>query len=278
MEKSIEEIEQELKASQTSIESNFIKNLQTGTDGKTRPYHFNMPSTAMRPEASDISVAVPSENNIHTEKLLLSLFETRDELIEAFSSVNRLTKTADRITNAINKLGGCIEEMGGEVEEFDPIKHVSGLKIPDYSKNIGEVIDRTRECYSLGSITKVSSNANTIEITFEGEEENFKYSATGMIKPLYEWSGNEAIDYVYTPGSGRMAVKAFEDGEWKDKSAGFEVDWDLVEEDTSQENVVEKSEDTPVEKKEAEKKENTKIAQNNEKDDMNDDFAIIAED
>jgi adenylosuccinate synthase len=49
------------------------------------------------------------------------------------------------------------------------------------------------------------------------------------------WNGNEAIDFIYTPGQGKMSVKVFEKGKWIDKSetGNYEIKWELEEIDTN---------------------------------------------
>jgi len=174
---------------------------------------------------------------IHSEKLLLSLYDIRDGLIEAFQSCELNSSISEKIIKQIGRVGNCIIHMGGEVETFDPLQHISGLEIPDIIKNAEEVIKRTIQCYRLGKITeaKIKDDGEEISMTFEGESGNIKYTASGRIISK-SWTGNEAIDYIYTPRSGKMSVKAFEGGRWitKDDEDTYNISWELLEEDLSE--------------------------------------------
>jgi len=166
--------------------------------------------------------------NFNTEKLLLELFEVRDNLVEVFSSGSN----SQHIITSINKVGSCIRSLGGEAQDFDPFAHLSGLQKPNIKKNAMRVIENTKEVYSIGRIEepKVEEDGKTIIITFAGQKDNVDYKAVGTLVASKNWVGNEAIDYVYTPGEGRMSVKVFnEDGKWVDKSNAYKISWELFE-------------------------------------------------
>lgn len=211
-----------------------------------------------------------------TENVLMDLYEVRDSLIESFSGNSINSRESTRAVSNINRIGACIRRMGGDVEEFVPLNHISGLNSPDSKMNMQRVIETTQSCYVLGKIANPIIKSNSIELTFAGKNGNVRYSARGVITAKDGWSGNEAIDYIYTPGEGRMSVKAFEKGTWTDKSGNFDVAWDLEEDvdDPIKNKTVEASNTIEKEsvKKEKEKEKNTK---NDMDDDIGDnDFGI----
>jgi hypothetical protein len=180
-----------------------------------------------------------SQLKVSSEKLLLALYDIRDNLIDAFGGCKLNSTLSDTLTNQINRIGSCIVNLGGKTEIFDPLNYISGLDIPDSVKNAEEIIERTVQCYKLGSIedAKIKDNGKEIGITFAGQEGNTIYKASGRIIAK-SWTGNEAIDYVYTPGSGKMSVKAFEGGKWVNKSDtdNYNISWELSENDLSQDS------------------------------------------
>lgn len=177
--------------------------------------------------------------NASMEKVLISLYDTKDGLIQAFETCNINSRTASVLANQINKIVSCIRYMGGETDEFVPINHISGLSVPNFYKNAQKVIETTVQCYSLGEVSeaKVMEEGKKIVISFTGTSDNTEYKASGEIISD-EWTGNEAIDYIYTPGSGQMSVKAFENGRWIDRrsSGKYKIVWQLEETDTSEED------------------------------------------
>jgi len=169
-----------------------------------------------------------------SEGLLVELFDIRDSLVELFSSINHNSPTGRVLTSQINQISGCIRRVGGVAETFNPLDHISGLDMPDQTVNAQKVIQQTKQCYKLGSIgdTSISKDGKVIKIVFSGNEGNRDYRAEGEITTKGAWIGNEAIDYVYTPQSGKMSVKALnENGCWVDKHEGYNVYWELTESD-----------------------------------------------
>ena len=202
------------------------------------------------------------------EELMLNLYAVRDGLIESFETISLNTAVASNLANHINKLGSCIRDIGGRVDDFIPLEHVSGLKTPDINLNAKKVIETTKQCYTLGEITKakIENDGQTIFIQFEGKEENIVYKARGTVTASLSWKGNEAIDYIYTSGSGRMSVKSFENNRWIDNSNNndYNIYWELDE--INLETEMKKNEKSYENKKELtiEEQNNT----NNEKNDV----------
>lgn len=184
-------------------------------------------------------------NGASTEAVLLDLLDLRTGLIAAFEGCKINTKTSQRISTAISIGERLISGVGGSIEEFVPLQHVSGLKPPDFFKNAKKVIETTKSCYSLGEVSdcKISDDGTKIDVRFYGKEVDTYFLVTGSVM-AEEWTGSEALDYVYTPGVGKLSVKVFEDGRWIDKSDSgrYDVSWDLMESskeiDLSEEKVV----------------------------------------
>lgn len=167
----------------------------------------------------------------NTEKLMISLYEVRDGLIETYSKMG-LGACSQNVVDNINKLGLCIGSLGGSVDKFDPFIHLSGLQAPNMVKNAKRVLENTIESYSLGKIgdAKITEDGKTITIAFTGQQDNIDYKAVGTLVASKSWVGNEAIDYLYSPGEGRMSVKTFsDDGKWIDKSSSYKISWELYE-------------------------------------------------
>lgn len=186
------------------------------------------------------SLIKESISNYNTEEMLMALYEVRDSLIDSFKNIDIDSEISQSLSANINKLGICIKKMGGEAESFDPFNYLSGLQNPSTVKSAERVIETTKQCYALGKIEDcfVKDAGKTILITFSGNKNNISYKAKGTITALRSWTGNEAIDYLYKTGSGKMSVKAYDNGKWVDKSDDYSVNWELDESEISQKEEV----------------------------------------
>lgn len=208
--------------SQSLLADNFIANLSD--KGKSK-----LAKMDKKIEASN--KIIKETSFINTEEVLIDLFEVRDGLIESFAQIG-LTKSSESLVNSINKVSRCIRNIGGEVEDFDPFAHLSGLQSPNIVKNATRVVENTKEAYTLGEIKDalVKDDGKTISITFTGMKDGVAYKALGTIEAIKTWLGNEALEYIYSPGEGRLSVKALnDDGIWIDKSANYKISWELSE-------------------------------------------------
>jgi len=203
------------------------------------------------------STQAPSIRHSSTEKILTAIYDVRDNLIDAFGGCKLNSALSDNLSQQINALGSCIVNLGGNADPFDPLNHVSGLEMPDNVKNAEEVVERTMQCYKLGTIEKaqIHEDGKEINIVFSGKEGSMAYKATGRIIAK-AWTGNEAIDYVYTPNAGKMSVKSFEGGRWVNRSdtKNYHISWELSEQDLTQVSA----------KTSSNKEEVTQTAQNND--------------
>jgi len=222
----------------------FMKNLNELKGGASPESLGRSASSAA--SGSYLTPSASTENRDYsTEKVLTQLFDVYDELVGLFGVVNRDSVVAQNVSGNINKVGQCIRTMGGEINVFSPLDHISGLQAPDLTKNAKQVVENTKQCYTLGSISEeiIENNGQAISLVFSGKEKNIYYKAKGQIIAHRGWSGSEALDYVYTPQSGKLSVKAFEGNRWADKSDNFEIYWELdeYENDPSLENVEKKT-------------------------------------
>ena len=230
------EEDREILDTKGMLEDGFFKNLKN--KGKVIP--------PAKTESSERSTIVSEKRDINTEQLLLNLFEIRDELIDVFKEIGIASKFSERLTSNINRLGSCIGNLGGKNEHFDPLSNVSGLQDPNLVKNAQRVIENTIDSY-MGEIEGAEVKGKEITITFGGKVGDVVYRAKGTVASNGIWIGNEAIDYVYTPGEGKMSVKALDEtGQWSEKSDGYKISWVLDENDLDGQE---------LEIKEAEKKE-----------------------
>jgi len=242
-------------------------------DGFFKEYAKTSKASKAKPSERATQGLVPHSSspvNTNTEKLLLKAYDVRDNLISSFSDIKLGSSLATNVKNAINQVGSMILELGGEAENFDPLAHVSGLGAPSLDKYASRVIENTRDSYTFGKIDDAKIDGQSIIITFTGQSslDNTDYKAIGTITTKGTWMGNEAIDYVYTPGEGKMSVKvANQQGEWIDKSDDYVVSWELFEGSPEEE-------EKNIEKKAETKEEETDLIQNNVDDDININFPI----
>ena len=252
------------------IEEAFFSKLNATTKDKISKAERNDPVE---------KISVP-KSNINTEKLLIELYDMRDEMIDSFKDVDISSRVASTLTKNINKIGSFIKSYGGKVDTFNPLDMASGLELPDLTLNAERVIDNTRRAYRLGQIkdANISKNGKEILIEFAGVKDDMDYMAKGTICAKGSWTGSEAIDYIYTPGEGKMSVKALNnEGRWADRSADFEISWELWEDKKDSQEQAEKDEEVKTagkEEKKAEIKEEVKNDSQNNLDEDIGDFPI----
>jgi len=155
------------------------------------------------------------------------------ELEQVYEDLARLCVARDadeEILKIIQKVETCLKNFGEDITPFDPLSHLSGLKKPDLTIGAKAVIENTKNFYNGQVECKIEDNGSKIIVVFCGTKKEISYIARGTITANF-WSGNEAIDYVYSPGAGKMSVKAFEDKKWIDKSDKFDISWELKEGD-----------------------------------------------
>jgi hypothetical protein len=196
--------------------------------------HGDVEEGVRQPQRVASKINNGSGKDFSTEKLLIDLYDLKDELVSAFETAGVNTKASRRIEACIKKAEKSILTVGGDVERFIPLNHLSGLSVPNFFKNAEKVIETTMQCYQLGKIetAKIKEDGKSIQIVFSGVEGDTEYRVDGIVT-ADEWMGNEAIDYIYTPGEGNMTVKAFENGKWVVKSLRnsnkYKVLWNLEE-------------------------------------------------
>lgn len=179
-------------------------------------------------EYQETNTAINTDN--YRENLFQELSNIRNKLMEAFDCQNQ-HDVAEIISGEIKRLNKCAFLLGYEFSDFDPLDHYTGLANPDFHNNVEKVIENTLKHYQLGSVKIQKANNQQIKIAFSGVDNYTKYSALGVITPNNNenWDYNQAIDYIYTPGSGKMSVKAFKNGKWIDESKNFDISWELSE-------------------------------------------------
>jgi len=204
-------------------------------------------------------------------------------MIEEFNKIGVGSSSSLVLTCSINQIGSCITKLGGVANNFDPLDYVSGLEDLDSDYNVKQVITTTKKCYKLGKIIEASNDGNEITIVFSGNSGNKKYISKGIISSKI-WRGNEAIDYIYTPGEGKMSVKAYENGKWIDRSSDsqYNIYWELEEsepEGLSESAIEDKKlleQNINIENKNINAKNGiSKVKKSNNMNNDNDDFEII---
>lgn len=181
-----------------------------------------------------ISSKSPPQKNIPLEEIIMALYQMHDNLISIFQKTGINSIISEDIVQQIKYVEKILTVLGVKVERFSPLDHVTGLTVPNIVKNARQVVETTKQCYSIGKVTdsSVSDDGKVINIVFTGASGNIEYKASGTIS-TENWMGNEAVDYVYTPNGGKMAIKCFEGGKWIEKGikGRYEVLWDLEEKD-----------------------------------------------
>lgn len=213
-------------SSREMIENSFFANLKPKVKKQINTQIANSNNL------DEIDIIAKQKNSIvNTEKLLLNLYDVRDWMITLVPTNKTLSSTHPLIEN-INMLCECIRCAGGEADDFDPIANISGLQSPNIKRLAQNVINNTKDLYTLGKITSgdIKEDGKTIVLTFEGVNDKVEYKAVSTIKPNKSWLGCEAIDYIYTPGEGKLFIKSpGEDGNWLDKSSDYNISWELYE-------------------------------------------------
>jgi|SaaInlV_165m_DNA_1040744.scaffolds.fasta_scaffold22038_4 hypothetical protein len=171
------------------------------------------------------------------DRLIGVLRNIHASLIDVFERSGLNSGIESSLATLIDSTGACLTYLGEGTEKFEPLQHLSGLQAPNMVKNANKVIETTLNCYKLGKIEEstVSDDGSLITIVFSGKSRGIEYKVFGEVK-ADSWEGSEAIDYIYTPGSGSMSIKAFEGGKWIDKSHNndaYKVNWALEERDLS---------------------------------------------
>jgi hypothetical protein len=271
----IENVEnREILDTKSMIEESFFANLNAVDLPPPKPRR-----QAVIQEKLEVTSSAPE---FDTERLLTDLFDIRDGLVDMFQKLG-VNASNTSLADNINKVGACINKLGGKAENFNPSDYISGLQAPRLNKNASRVIENTKESYSLGGIDEalVADDGKTVSITFLGNKDGINYKAIGTIAPHKSWVGNEAIDYIYSEASGCMSVKTYnEDGKWVDKSANYNIAWELYESPVKFETKTSETKKEGNKENKAEIKEEIKVIAENKISDSNDvsDVSDISDD
>jgi hypothetical protein len=252
----VREVEQEITASGEELD--YAPLASFSSNGR------RMEKTSSKPEKDEVLINV--------------LKKMRESLVDVFERSGLNSGIESSLVSLIDSTGSCLNYLGESTEKFEPLRHLSGLQAPNTFKNASKVLETTLNCYKIGEIedSKISDDGRLIEIIFAGVHKNIHYKAFGEIS-ANSWEGSEAIDYIYTPRSGKMSVKAFEGGKWVDKSDYYDIKWALEEKDLNKEDEEEELEDVipkellqdeSIKEKKVEEKEELQVeASNNDSDD-----------
>jgi len=177
-------------------------------------------------------VVTSSSEPQRDERLIGALKQVHAGLVDVFERSGLNSGVEKNLVGLIDLATACLNHVGERTPQFEPLRHLSGLQAPNMVKNANKVLETTLNCYKIGSITEhnVSDDGSEITICFSGKQGEIEYQAFGRVA-ANSWEGSEAIDYIYTPGSGKMSVKAFEGGKWVDKSDHYSISWTLEEND-----------------------------------------------
>jgi hypothetical protein len=184
-------------------------------------------------------------------RLIKTISVIHKGLIDVFERSGLNSGIEGNLVTLIEATAAVLNYLGEPTTRFEPLRHLSGLKPPNMVKNANKVLETTLSCYNLGEVSgqSVSDDGSVINIVFSGKSGEIEYVAHGEVS-AHSWEGSEAIDYIYTPGSGKMSIKAYEGGKWVDKSdnKNYLINWELEEKDLSLEgNPTDNSNNSTVE-------------------------------
>jgi hypothetical protein len=159
--------------------------------------------------------------------------------IEIFKKVS-----GTELSKEVESLIGQIEKMervcGIDSEKFDPLRHMSGLKIREPLENANRVVDNTMANYDMHIIdsieSRLSANRPSIAISVVGSQKQKGFLARSVIVAKRDFSGSEAIDYVHSSPRGLFSIKRFEKDRWVDASEDFSIRHKIVEFDLEMES------------------------------------------
>lgn len=172
------------------------------------------------------------KGNLKLENVLIDLYSLYDELIISFEGCELNSNLSNRLEDHIKVATKCIRSFGGEVDSFDKFSHMSGLSLPDQEVNAKKVIATTYKCYKIGNILKASVDSNAvIHLLMEGFSDRLAFRVNVSVEPLSGWEGNEAIDYIHTSDGGKISIKTFSKGRWKDISEDYVINGEVEEYD-----------------------------------------------
>jgi hypothetical protein len=139
------------------------------------------------------------------------------------SSVERLIRTVEHLENTAGVKG----------KKFEPLRHMSGLKIREPLENANRVVDNTVGNYDMNVIESIESRMSggrpAIAISVLGEKGGKGFLAKSVIAAKVDFNGSEAIDYVHANPAGLFSVKRFERSRWVDASDDFDIRHKIVE-------------------------------------------------
>jgi len=152
--------------------------------------------------------------------------------IELFKRVSG-TGVSKEVESLIREIEKMEASLGVKVDKFDPLRHMSGLKIREPLENANRVVDNTIGNYDMHIIdsieSRLSANRPSIAISVVGSQNNKGFVARSVIVANRDFSGSEAIDYVHASPRGLFSIKRFEKDRWVDASDEFKIRHKIVE-------------------------------------------------
>jgi hypothetical protein len=163
------------------------------------------------------------------EKTAVLASDAKDRAIAAYRMTASDEQVAREVGAVIRKLERIEQYCGIEEPPFDPLRHKSGLQSvqADLLEHANEVVENTVKNYRLYPITEIKAGLNddspVIAVTIVGEEEGNGFVIRATVTARRDFTGSEAIDYVYSESGGLVTVKSCERGRWVDVSDEFDI-------------------------------------------------------
>jgi hypothetical protein len=173
--------------------------------------------------------------NYISDKVIIEAENAKEYLIEAYSQSSGNKGVCDTLERCIARIERLQSMIGAKVEKFDPARHKTGLSMKDPLENTNRVIKNTLEAYDLFTIFNISSLVHegqpVIKLSILGESNDKGFVINAAVLAKDDFTGSEAIDYVYSDDGGLITVKSFVRSSWRDVSSNFKVEFNVEEYD-----------------------------------------------
>ena len=183
--------------------------------------------------ATDPASGEPITHSVEAAKVVKALASMKAEAVTLFEARSDDPQVAAAAQKIIRAAESAEAACGVEGKAFEPLRHISGLKRRGELENAHRVVANTLDS-SMHTITSVdvkTKNERPVMIlTVVGQRGDKGFVTKIGVAAKIDFSGNQAVDYVYAPGGGLASIKALENGRWIDVSDAFNVQVKLIEE------------------------------------------------
>ncbi len=180
------------------------------------------------PRKVGIEVAAGSSSNddVPISHMAKVVMEIKDNAVALFEKVASDSSAPD-VERLIRSIEHLEKTCGLEVDQFEPLRHMSGLKIREPLENANRVVDNTVYNYDIHLISSIESRMSgsrpSVAIAVVGQHKGHGFVAQSLVTAKRDFTGSEAVDYVHASPQGLFSVKRFERDRWVDASSEFDI-------------------------------------------------------